>query len=90
MGEREAEKEASFDSRLAQLEKIVVDLEDGELELEPAIERYKEGVALLKSCREILGGYKQQVEELTREAEASLRPYEADPDARTGHGGAGD
>ena len=69
-----------FDARLRRLEEIVRGLEDGELELEPAIERYREGVALLKGCRDILGTYQKQVEELTQEAEAALRPYPGDPD----------
>jgi exodeoxyribonuclease VII small subunit len=71
----------SFDGRIQRLEEIVAALEEGGLELEPAIDRYKEGVALLKGCRDILGGYQKQVEELTKDAEASLRPFAGDPDA---------
>jgi exodeoxyribonuclease VII small subunit len=73
---------ASFDARLARLEEIVHALEEGELELEPAIARYKEGVGLLKDCRGLLGQYRAQVEELTAEAQASLRPYDQDPDVK--------
>lgn len=85
--ETEEEKGASggFDARLARLEEIVTALEDGGLELEPAIERYREGVALLRGCRELLASYQRQVEELTRDGE-SPRPYAGDPDARE-HGG---
>ncbi|TDJ66556.1 MAG: exodeoxyribonuclease VII small subunit [Planctomycetota bacterium] len=74
-------KAVSFDGRLKRLEEIVAALEEGGLELEPAIDRYKEGVALLKGCRDILGGYQKQVEELTKDAEESLRPFAGDPDA---------
>lgn len=70
----------SFDARLARLEEIVHALEEGDLELEAAIARYKEGVTLLKDCRGLLGQYRSQVEELTGEAQASLRPYDEDPD----------
>ena len=66
--------------RLARLERIVSQLEGGGLELEPAIAQYKDGVKLLKECREILGGYRKQVEELSRSA-AETEPYAADPDA---------
>jgi len=69
-----------FDGRLARLEELVGALEEGGLELEPSIEGYKEGVALLKSCREILAGYQAQVQELGAEAEATT-PYAGDPDA---------
>ena len=72
--------EPGFDERLARLEEIVQSLEEGQLELEPSIERYREGVALLRSCRSILDGYKKQVEELTSEAESAVAPYPADPD----------
>lgn len=75
-----SEQASGFDGRLARLEEIVAALEEGGLGLEPAIQRYREGVALLKDCREVLGGYRKQVEELTREAEGGARPYEGDPD----------
>ena len=55
-------EEGGFDGRLERLEGIVSRLEEGGLELEPAIERYREGVALLKECRDVLGRYREQVE----------------------------
>lgn len=79
----ETKVQGSFDARLGRLEEIVTSLEDGDLELEPAIEHYKEGVALLKDCRALLGRYRRQVEELTKDAEESLRLYEGDPDVGT-------
>ena len=69
-----------FDERLERLQSIVSELEQGELGLESAIERYQEGIELLKGCHGQLEGYRKQVEELSADAEASLRPYEADPD----------
>lgn len=76
--------EPSFDARLQRLERIVTSLEEGDLELEPAIERYKEGVALLRGCRDLLAGYRAQIEELTGEAQAALRPDPDDPDGPGG------
>ena len=70
----------SFDARLGRLEQIVAALEGGGLELEPSIEKYKEGVALLRECQTMLGRYSKQVEELSEEASAALRPYAGDPD----------
>jgi exodeoxyribonuclease VII small subunit len=75
------EKEASFDERLGRLEAIVNELEHGDLGLEVAIERYQEGVELLKGCHGILARFKRRVEELTGEAELALEPFAADPDA---------
>jgi exodeoxyribonuclease VII small subunit len=62
------------------LEKIVAELEQGGLGLEPAIERYQEGIQLLKDCHGALEGYRRRVEELTRDASAAMRPFEGDPD----------
>ena len=73
-----------FDERLRRLEAIVAELEQGRLELEPAIERYQEGIELLKQCHGVLGRYRKRVEELTADAEQSLKPYLADPDAGAG------
>lgn len=76
-----ATEEPSFDERLERLESIVAALEEGGLGLEEAIERYQEGIELLKGCHGALEGYRKRVEELTRDAEASMRPFAGDPDA---------
>jgi exodeoxyribonuclease VII small subunit len=78
--EKEKESGGAFDDKLARLEKLVGELEQGGLGLEPAIERYQEGLGLLKDCHRALETYRQRVEELTREAEAAMRPFESDPD----------
>ena len=79
--------EPGFDQRLARLEAIVGELEEGGLSLEPAIERYQEGIELLKRCHHTLAGYRRQVEELTREAEGAIRSFDGDPDLANGEGG---
>jgi exodeoxyribonuclease VII small subunit len=71
----------TFDQRLGRLEQIVAELENEKIALEPAIERYREGVELLKSCRTLLDGFKKRVEELSADAEGGVRPYAHDPDA---------
>ena len=73
-------EEPTFDDRLGRLEAIVAELEDDGLGLERAIDRYQEGIALLKQCHGLLSGYRSQVEELTREAEEGVVPYANDPD----------
>jgi exodeoxyribonuclease VII small subunit len=77
-----AGRAAGFDERLGELEAIVGELEEGGLGLEPAIERYQRGIELLKGCHTILESHKARVEELTKDAEDALRPFEDDPDAR--------
>ncbi len=78
--EKKSEAGGAFDDKLARLERIVGELEQGGIGLEPAIERYQEGIQLLKECHGALEGYRRRVEELTREAEAAMRPFEGDPD----------
>ncbi len=82
--ERKVDEEPGFDQRLARLEAIVAELEAGGLGLEPAIERYQEGIELLKQCHGALLGFRRRVEELTREAEQAMRSFEADPDFQPG------
>jgi exodeoxyribonuclease VII small subunit len=73
--------EESFDQRLERLEKIVAELEQGRTGLEVAIERYQEGVELMRSCRASLEGYRKRIEELHGDGE--LKPFAHDPDAAT-------
>lgn len=68
----------SFDERLARLEQIVAELEQGKVGLEDAIARYQEGTELIRGCRELLDRFQKRVEELT---EAGTKPYAGDPDA---------
>ena len=76
---REEPAEPGFDERLARLEGIVGELENGGLGLERSIERYQEGVTLLRECRAVLERYKARVEELSAQGD-SVTPYAADPD----------
>ena len=73
--------EPSFDENLAALEEIVALLDQQTLGLEPALEKYREGVALVKKCQGILTSFQKQVEELSAE-DATTRPYPNDPDVR--------
>ena len=80
---KKKESGASFDSKLARIEAIVVELEEGGLDLEAAIARYREGVELRKECGAVLAGFKKQVEELTQDADNALRAYDGDPDVES-------
>ena len=72
--------QATFDERLARLETIVADLEQGKLGLEGSIERYQEGVQILAQCQTLLAGYRRRVEELSAGSAGELKPYAGDPD----------
>src|ERR1700736_5503809 len=55
----------SFESSLAQLQKIVQELEEGHLGLELSLSRFEEGIGLLRSCFRILEQAEQRIEILT-------------------------
>ena len=50
-----------FEAALAGLEKIVRDMEGGELQLEESIAAYQRGAALLQHCRQQLANAEQQL-----------------------------
>lgn len=56
----------SFEEGLDRLEKIVKDLEQGELELEKSLELFEQGVELSESCRKQLEEAEQKVEILLK------------------------
>jgi exodeoxyribonuclease VII small subunit len=56
-----AQKTAGFESAMAELEKIVADMEAGKLSLEESLAAYKRGAGLLAFCRSKLEDAQQQV-----------------------------
>ena len=69
----------SFEQTLTRLEEIVHLLEDGKIGLDEALERYKEGVGLLRQAYETLQRAERKIELLTgldAEGRPILRPME--------------
>ncbi len=54
----------SFEKAMEQLEKIVDDLESGELSLENSIEAFEKGIELSKICRKKLEAAENRVKKL--------------------------
>jgi exodeoxyribonuclease VII small subunit len=54
----------SFETALAELEKIVDSLERGDVALAESIEKYERGEALKKRCAELLGAAEARVEKI--------------------------
>ncbi|HEY6401446.1 MAG TPA: exodeoxyribonuclease VII small subunit [Blastocatellia bacterium] len=79
------EQEQSFESSLASLERIVANLESGDLPLERALELFEEGVALARRCQTQLGDAERKVELLLRErGEIKVSPFDPSKDAPAG------
>ncbi len=65
----------SLEAALAELEKIVSSMEDGELPLERSLAAYKRGAELLKYCQAALQDAQQQVKVLE---DGILRDFKSD------------
>jgi exodeoxyribonuclease VII small subunit len=56
----------SFENSLGELEKIVAELEGGDLPLERSLELFERGITLSESCRKQLEQAETRIEVLTR------------------------
>lgn len=61
------DKEQGFEESLSSLEKIVAQLESGDLPLERALDLFEEGIVLARRCQAQLEDAEQKVEVLLRE-----------------------
>jgi exodeoxyribonuclease VII small subunit len=75
-GSAASEPPPTFESQLARLEELVRGLEGGELGLEEGVERFREGVEMLKGLSAALAGAEQRVEELTAGLRRELEELE--------------
>ena len=68
-----------FEQALAELDKILRDLEDGGTTLEDALARYEKGVGLLRQCYAHLRDAEQKIQQLgglTDDGGPDLKPFE--------------
>jgi len=70
--------EMKFEEALKRLEKIVSDLENGDLALDEALEKYEEGIRLSKVCAKKLEAARKKVEILLKAEDGSfeLKPFD--------------
>jgi len=62
----------TFEELLAELEAIVTAIEDGEVPLEESIEKYAEGIKLVKQGRAILDQAEKKIQVLAKGADGDL------------------
>ena len=76
---KKTEAGPDFEKTLAELEKLVVNLEEGELSLDESLSGFKHGIELTQQCQAVLDNAQQTVEQLINtEDETSLKPFEPD------------
>jgi exodeoxyribonuclease VII small subunit len=70
--------ELKFEDALKKLEKIVSELEKGELALDEALKVYQEGLELSRQCSQRLESAKKKIDILTKnkKGELELKPME--------------
>jgi len=64
-----AKEEKNLQSAFEQLEKIVDDLGEKDIDIEASLEKFKEGVSLIKFCQEQLKKAENEFEKLRKEIE---------------------
>ena len=55
------EKKENFETKMESLEKIVTELEKGELSLENSLEKFEEGMKIAKQCNNILENAEKKI-----------------------------
>ena len=77
-------KPKTFETSLEELERIVRELEQGELTLEQSLELFEQGVKLSRECQERLTQAERRIEILMRDNQgrAAVRPF--DPESELG------
>ena len=73
MPEEPAQSTESFEASLDELEKVVKELEAGDLPLERSLELFEKGMALSETCRKQLENAETRVEVLIRK-EGKIQP----------------
>ncbi len=72
-------QEADFEKTLAELEKLVESLEQGDLSLDESLAGFKRGIELTRQCQSALDNAEQTVEQLLdNQDEDSLEPFDKD------------
>ena len=62
----------SFEEAVAELEKILADIESAEAGLEDSLAKYERGTFLIQHCRGVLASAEKQMEQVTRDASGTL------------------
>jgi exodeoxyribonuclease VII small subunit len=70
--------EMKFEDALKKVEKIVADLESGDLSLDDSLKKYEEGVKLAQFCSKKLESARKKVEMLVKSGSGKLeaRPFD--------------
>lgn len=71
-------EEVKFEKALERLEKIVEELESGNIPLDEALRKYEEGVKLSRACSEKLSQAEKKIQVLTKSLNGSFKREDFD------------
>jgi exodeoxyribonuclease VII small subunit len=63
----------NFEEALRELEKILSEIEGGQVGLEESLLKYERGNFLIQHCRGILSGAEKQIELLSKQADGDIK-----------------
>ena len=69
-----AKQKLTFEQSMARLEQIVGEIEQGRVPLEKSIERYAEGIELIKHCRGVIERAEEKIRILAKGEGGALEP----------------
>ncbi len=67
-------KKEKFEEKLAKLEGLIKELENGEVDLDEAIDKYSEAMKLAKECTDEINKAEEQINKIVKE-DGSLEPF---------------
>jgi exodeoxyribonuclease VII small subunit len=67
-----------FEESIVRLKTIVGLIEQGEIPLQDSLEKYEQGMLLIKHCRDILQRAEKRIEKITKEQSGDTSSDEAD------------
>jgi exodeoxyribonuclease VII small subunit len=76
MSAKKQTPELDFESSLRRLEKIVEQLEQGDVPLEKSLDLYEEGITLAKTCADHLVRAELKLKRLGKDLEGNLKLFE--------------
>ena len=72
-------KKIDFEASLGQLEKLVAQMEEGDLTLEQSLKAFEDGVKLTRECQQALAAAEQKVQLLMEQnGELVTAPFDAE------------
>jgi exodeoxyribonuclease VII small subunit len=83
MGKKTEIAPKTFEEALVELERILADIEGGQVGLQESLAKYERGTFLIRHCRAVLSAAEQQIEILSKAADGTVQ---SQPDAEANQG----